>query len=219
MRLLYTFCFLWILWGCQSESTQPKTGPELIERSIQFHDPKGQWSTFQGTMVFQDSLPPGRGSRFYKVTLDNSNSLMNYCIEGLAYEVRQDSVQVLEGEVEDAQALRMRNYYTYLWGLPMKLKDPGTQIEEEIREEELNGVNYQVVRVPYEEDVWYFYINPENYQMEAYKFYKDEEAGVGEIIYLEGLTSMGGMQIPSNRSWYRTEKPEFLGTDQLVRVE
>lgn len=205
--------------SCQSDSDKALTGPELIEKSIEFHDPKGNWGSFEGTFVFQDSLPPGRDSRFYKVTLDNSKSKMKYWIEGLEYEVIQDSVSVLEGEVEDARALRMRNYYTYLWGLPMKLQDQGTQIDSEVDEEEIKGKTYKVVRVPYEEDIWYFYLDPETYQMEAYKFYKDEPNQVGEIIYLEGLTEAKGMKIPSNRTWYRTEKPEFLGTDQLKSVE
>lgn len=55
--------------------------------------------------------------------------------------------------------------------------------------------------------------------MAAYKFYKDEPNQVGEIIYLEGIEEYQGMRIPANRTWYRTEKPEFLGTDKLIRIE
>lgn len=51
------------------------------------------------------------------------------------------------------------------------------------------------------------------------KFYKDEEKGVGEVIYLDGLMNVGEMKIPSHRTWYRTEKPEFLATDKLLRIE
>ena len=117
------------------------------------------------------------------------------------------------------RALRLRNYYTFLWGLPMKLMDPGTLIEDLVREDTLEGKTYRVVRVPYENDIWYFYLNPENYRMEAYKFYKDEPQGKGEIIYLEGEYDFLGMKIPKNRTWYRTEKPEFLGTDMLKSVD
>lgn len=144
---------------------------------------------------------------------------MVYRNQDLNYIVWNDSVQVFNGEIENERAIRMRNYYTYLWGLPMKLNDPGTQIDSEVGKEELNGKRYLVARVPYEKDIWYFYIDPETFQMEAYKFYQDEPNQKGEIIYLDGLSEYKGLQIPANRSWYRTENDEFLGTDQLRGIK
>jgi hypothetical protein len=54
--------------------------------------------------------------------------------------------------------------------------------------------------------------------MEAYKFYQDEPNQKGEIIYLDGLMDFQGLKIPANRTWYRTETPEFLGTDKLIEI-
>ncbi|WP_144602344.1 DUF6503 family protein [Algoriphagus algorifonticola] len=195
------------------------TGNELIKKSIEFHDPKNQWKNFKSTLVIQDSLPEGRDSRFYEVSFENNLSKMVYRIEGLHYLVWNDSIQVFEGVIEAESAFRMRNYYTYLWGLPMKLKDPGTLIDDKVFQEELNGKSYLVVRAPYEKDVWYFYLDPQTYAMEAYKFYQNEATKKGEIIYLEGLTEYDGLKIPTNRSWYRTETPEFLGTDMLLEIK
>ncbi len=191
----------------------------MIAASINYHDPNNQWDEFQGKFFFEDSLPPSREDRVYQVELDNPKSEMTYSIEGLSYKVIQDSVVSIEGEVDPARALRMRNYYTYLWGLPMKLNDPGTIIEEEVSEEVLDGVTYHVVRVPYEKDIWYFYLDQETYRMAAYKFYQDEPNLKGEIIYLDGEMEFKGMKIPQNRTWYRTEKPEFLATDKLVKMQ
>lgn len=206
--------------GCAERTSEtPLTGSEIIEKSIRYHDPNGNWSELKASFVIQDSLPAGKDSRFYEFSLDNSQSKMVYRIQGLNYIVWNDSVQVFEGEVENERALRMRNYYTFLWGLPMKLTDPNTRIEEKVSSEQLNGKTYQVVRVPYEKDVWYFYIEPETYRMAAYKFYQDEPAGKGEIVYLEGEKEFEGMKIPANRTWYRTETPEFLGTDKLLEIK
>ena len=144
---------------------------------------------------------------------------MLYKIDGLEYQVHHDSLQVEMGEITLDRALRSRNYYTFLWGLPMKLQDHGTDIDALASMEELDGKEYHVVRVPYEKDIWYLYLEPETYRMAAYKFYQDEPNQKGEIIYLEGMTEFEGMKIPSNRTWYRTETPEFLGTDKLVRIE
>lgn len=206
--------------GCSDQNSDKNlTGPELIRRSIRYHDPNGTWPKLKASFVIQDSLPAGRDSRAYEFSLDNSQSKMVYRIDGLNYIVWNDSVQVFEGDIENERALRMRNYYTYLWGLPMKLADPNTQIDENVTSEILKGKSYLVVRVPYEKDIWYFYIEPETYRMAAYKFYQDEIAGKGEIIYLKGEKEFEGMKIPANRSWYRTEKQEFLGTDMLLEIK
>lgn len=213
------FLILGIIACLSCESQTPKTGRDLIENSIKYHDPKGEWGKLKATFDLKDSLPSGRDSRTYQFALDNSNSKMSYSIEGLKYEVWSDSVVQIQGEIEKERALRMRNYYTYLWGLPMKLKDPGTIIEEEIKTEKLKGKEYLVVRVPYENDIWYFYFDPETYRMEAYKFYKDEPNQIGEIIFLDGEIEYSQMKIPANRTWFRTENPEFLGTDMLQEIK
>lgn len=212
------FFILALTFGCETPSEQ-LSGPELIQKSIEFHDPNQVWPRLKATFSFTDSLPAPRESRSYSVSLENNLSKMVYRNQDLNYIVWNDSVQVFNGEIENERAIRMRNYYTYLWGLPMKLNDRGTQIDSEVGKEELNGKRYLVARVPYEKDIWYFYIDPETYQMEAYKFYQDEPNQKGEIIHLDGLSEYKGLKIPANRSWYRTENGEFLGTDQLRRIE
>jgi hypothetical protein len=206
-------------YSCKTKTAEPVIGRDYILKSIQYHDPEGSWTTLKATFVIQDSLPAGRDSRFYEFSLDNDQSKMVYKINRLHYIVWNDSVQVFEGEIEKERALRMRNYYSYLWGLPMKLMDLGTEIEDSVKLEILDGVSYYVVRVPYEKDIWYFYLEPETYRMSAYKFYQDEPNQKGEIIFLEGEVEFQGMKIPANRSWYRTETPEFLGTDQLLEIK
>ncbi len=216
----FYFVLCLFVFSCNSISdSNPKTGKELILKSIEYHDPNNNWSYLKASFVIQDSLPPGRDSRLYEVFLDNSNSKMGYKIEGLSYEVVQDSLIQKKGEIEEERALRMRNYYTYLWGLPMKLMDNGTLIEDSILHEILEGKEYLVARVPYDKDTWYFYINPKNFRMEAYKFYQDEASLKGEIIYLQNEIEFNTLRIPAKRTWYRTEKPEFLGTDILLEVK
>jgi hypothetical protein len=218
MKKHYLFLFSLIAFACEKPSNQ-LTGPELIQKSIEFHDPNQAWPKLKATFTFTDSLPAPRESRSYTVSLENKLSKMVYRNQDLNYIVWYDSVQVFNGEIENERAIRMRDYYTYLWGLPMKLNDPGTQIDQKVGKEELNGKDYLVTRVPYEKDIWYFYIDPETFQMEAYKFYQDEPNQKGEIIYLAGIKEYKGLKIPANRSWYRTENDEFLGTDQLLGIE
>lgn len=220
MRIFYLLLFALVMASCsKDERHDPKIGRDFIEESIQYHDPNNKWADLKATLIFMDSLPPGRESRSYHVSFDNSKSRMRYWIDGLEYEVIEDSVNILEGEIEKERAIRMRDYYLYLWGLPMKLMDFGTKIDDEVKLESLNGIEYHVVRIPYEKDIWYFYLEPETYRLAVYKFYQDEPNLKGEIIYLEGEGEFDGLKIPSNRTWYRTEKPEFLGTDMLLEIK
>ncbi|MEL6252165.1 MAG: hypothetical protein AAFR87_09155, partial [Bacteroidota bacterium] len=62
-------------------------------------------------------------------------------------------------------------------------------------------------------------INPENYQMEAYQFYKNEEDKKGEMIFLKGLTKVGSMKLPKERTWYDWPQEKLLGTDIVVSGE
>ncbi|NVJ85531.1 MAG: hypothetical protein HWE15_04455 [Algoriphagus sp.] len=218
MRYLSLFSLI-VFISCQGPQESENLGLDLIQKSIAFHDPLNHWKDFKGTMVIHDSLPPGRESRNYQVMIDNSQSIVEYIKEDLHFRVWHDSVEVLKGEVEKSRALMLRNYYTYLWGLPMKILDPGTTISPDATREMLNGKDYWVVKVPYEKDTWYFYLDPNTFQLEAYKFYQDLEAKKGEIIYLDGLLEVDGMKIPKNRSWYRTEVDEFLGEDRLIGID
>ncbi|MDG1276113.1 MAG: DUF6503 family protein [Algoriphagus sp.] len=218
MNKIYLLFIAAVISSCSTPSDQ-LSGPELIQKSIEFHDPNQSWPKLKATFEFTDSLPAPRESRSYSVSFENNLSKMVYRNPTLNYIVWNDSVQVFEGEIENEQAIRMRNYYTYLWGLPMKLNDPATQIDQEVNREELNGKSYLVARVPYEKDIWYFYIDPNSYRLEAYKFYQDEPNQKGEIIYLEGVKEFKGLKIPANRTWYRTETPEFLGTDKLIEIK
>jgi len=97
----------------------------------------------------------------------------------------------------------------------MKLKDKGTLIDSKVIEEEFVGVDCYVLRVPYDEDIWFFYIDKATYAMRGYMFYKDETAKIGEVIYLTEEVKVGDMRIPKKRKWITTPDNKFLGTDIL----
>ncbi|GAA3645364.1 hypothetical protein GCM10022397_32910 [Flavivirga jejuensis] len=117
-----------------------------------------------------------------------------------------------------------KNYYTYLYGLPMKLKDPGTIIEQKVDKKVFKGKNYLVLKVSYKDgvgsDLWYFYFNPESYAMEVYQFFKTDKNGEqindsGEYIILTEEKVINDIRIPKNRAWYYNKDNTYLGTDIL----
>lgn len=199
-------------------SAQPFTAAELLKKTIAYHDPQGQWSVFKQQLFFETDMPDGT-IRNSQVKIDNTTGLFEYANPEQSFGIKMDSCYQISGEEQDCERIaRSRNYYVYLWGLPMKLMDAATDMDEKVYTETLNDKSYQVLKVTYPDDVWYFYINPETLAMEAYKFYKDEPNQKGEVIYLEGEMSAQNMKIPTSRAWYRTENDEYLATDRLVRV-
>jgi hypothetical protein len=117
-----------------------------------------------------------------------------------------------------------KNYYTYLYGLPMKLKDPGTNIDPVIETKSFKEKEYLVLKASYDKevgtDVWFFYFDPETYAMEIYQFYKTDENGEmlpdsGEYILLTEETLVSGIKMPKVRAWYYNKDDKYLGTDVL----
>ncbi|WP_298507173.1 DUF6503 family protein, partial [uncultured Maribacter sp.] len=117
----------------------------------------------------------------------------------------------------------MKDYYTYLYGLPMKLKDPGTIIDSIVVRKSFKDKEYLVLKVTYDkevgEDVWYFYFNPNTYAMEVYQFFHDESKNDGEYILLSDEEEIQDIKMPKNRAWYYNKDDKYLGTDILTKTE
>ncbi len=235
-----TFLFFSLLVLTTMAQSQTMTADELLDMSIQFHDPMGRWETCEMELVISMEIPemPTRNSL---VTINNEKGtfalqyvskghLLEYQVDGL------DSATVFSDFIEAtgrtdidsldlsaARARRWRNYYSYLYGLPMKLKDSGTNIDPEVIQDSFNGEEVLAIRVTYEaevgNDIWYFYFHPNTYAMVGYRFYHDESINDGEYIILDGMEIQNGMRIPKNRYWYINEDARFLGADMLMSLK
>ena len=101
----------------------------------------------------------------------------------------------------------------------MKLKDPGTIVNEKVEKKVFKGKEYYVLKVNYTEavgkDVWYFYFDPVTYAMEVYQFYHDQNKNDGEYIILEDMEIVNEIKMPKTRAWYYNKDNKYLGTDIL----
>ncbi len=200
---------------------QVRSSQEILEKSIQYHDPEGQWPLFKERLFFKADLAD-KSEIFTEIEIDNRRGYFKFKQEEANTEIGilQDSCFIISGDSDCNAIKKTRNYWIYLWGLPMKLKDPGTNVDTEVQERKLKEFDCYVIRVPYVKDTWYFYIDKSNFALRAYEFFVDEEKRIGERIYLEGEFSIDKMRIPQSRSWYYThEDKRFLATDQLLKNE
>jgi len=231
----YLCLFLCLAYGIQA-ACQEITGDGLLQKAIAYHDPQNEWQSFNGK--FQITMnTPNDSSRITDITLDlpqryfslfttpDGNKVEQIIEKGKCSFTINGSTQLSEEAIKKhrlncERATTMKNYYTYLYGLPMKLLDSGTLVEPKVERRSFKGKEYLVLKVKYEEgvgkDIWYFYFDPKSYAMEVYQFYHDETKNDGEYILLSGLENVNGIKMPKTRAWYMNKDNKYLGTDVLV---
>jgi len=218
--------------------TQEITGDELLKKAIQFHDPNNNWSTFNGelfvTMETPKSVPRESNininipKEYFSVTAKRDTIITEYIVDKnkISFSLNGDKNPSEELKkkysLTKERANLYKNYYTYLYGLPMKLKDEGTIIDQKVERKTFKGKEYLVLKVNYSKEVgkdtWYFYFNPKTYAMEVYQFFK-ETKDRGEYILLSGLETINDIKMPKVRAWYYNKNNGYLGTDILSKIK
>jgi hypothetical protein len=211
---------------------QDISGEELLNKAIEYHDPNGNWGKFNATLSVSMETPKS-SPRYSEIKIDLPNEYFYLkatrdTVE-TSYTITKDKCRT---SIIDSTSLQRnpcetaalyKNYYTYLYGLPMKLKDPGTQIDDKVELKNFNGKEYLVLKVTYDEsvgtDVWFFYFDPKSYAMEIYQFFKGDPLGqgkdTGEYILLSEEKIINEIKMPRLRAWYYNKNDEYLGTDTL----
>lgn len=218
--------------------SQPPTGPDLLQKSIQYHDPKGQWSSAQVDLFLEqrlsDDIPVSQqvqidlpNEHFSLLWKKGAESRYRALTAGICKHKLNGSSEVSEAEAKQYKldcktTARYKDYYIYLYGLPMKLTDPGTQVRDSVYQRDFYGKESWVLTIEYEpevgEHIWEIYLDPSTYAMIGYAFYKDPVSRKGEYILIEGELRYQKMRIPKDRSWYTYPENELLGTDYLLRA-
>nr|WP_299382509.1 DUF6503 family protein [Allomuricauda sp.] len=233
MRTIVTI--LGVLLISSTGMAQSITPKDVLEKSIAFHDPNNNWGKFQGSFkVVMETPNSSNRSSVIHLDIPKQQFVLEVEKDGAKYAYSFDKKECtitlnnsndISGEDRKKYRLtcergqKMRDYYTYLYGLPMKIKDPGAHLGEQVERKTFKGKEYLVLKVTYDEnvgrDVWYFYFDPSTYAMEVYQFYHDVTKGDGEYITLQGLEEINGIKMPKTRAWYYNKNNKYLGTDIL----
>lgn len=232
MRWIYLLFLLSLTQYCYG---QMLSGPALLDKAIKYHDPHDSWSTFNNKLQVTMSMPdkedrvsdisinlPAESFQIITTKEDTRTTqtldkdVCHYTLNG-EQNISQEDLEKHRLNCDRTKLLR--NYYTYLYGLPMKLKDRGTIVDPIVQEKEFKGKTYKVLKVTYEQEVgkdtWYFYFDPETYAMEIYQFFKVEADNDGEYILLSDEEVISGIKMPKTRAWYYNKEDKYLGTDVL----
>ena len=229
---------LLILFIAVSGFSQTMTGDELLEKAIQFHDPNGNWNTFKGELFVTMETPKNadRKSRinidlpnqYFSVLAKRDTIITEFIVDKENCTFSLNGKQDLSADLKKKYSLNCeradlyKNYYTYLYGLPMKLKDDGTIIHQKVEKRQFKGKDYLVLKATYNKEVgkdtWYFYFNPETFAMEVYQFFKGTKDS-GEYILLSGIETINAIKMPKVRAWYYNKDNNYLGTDILSKTK
>ncbi|MDG5490816.1 DUF6503 family protein [Psychroserpens sp. SPM9] len=236
----YMTCIVILLLSVQLLTAQELTGNLLLDKAIKYHDPNGNWSTFNGTLHITMETPnnSNRDSKidinlpedYFYVSAKRDTTTTEYMVKNADCTIKLNGktnlteAQLKAKNLSCERAQMYKNYYTYLYGLPMKLKDEGTIIHDKVERKTFKGKTYVVLKVSYEKsvgsDVWFFYFDPKTYAMEVYQFFKTNDKGElqsdsGEYILLTETAIINGIKMPKNRAWYYNKDGKYLGTDKL----
>ncbi|MUU79334.1 DUF6503 family protein [Winogradskyella endarachnes] len=237
MKSFFTIILFCFSFTCLAQNI---TSKEILQNTIKYQDPNGNWQNFNETFTVVMTTPKSSNRKSvitinlpkekFKVTATKDSITTTYSLDKSQCQLQYngkvlDSVSAKTKKMSCGRAFLYKNYYTYLYGLPMKLKDSGTNLSDKVEKKTFKGKEYLVLKVTYDEavgsDVWYFYINPETYALEVYQFFKTDDNGEikpesGEYILLSEEVIINDIKIPKVRAWYYNKDDKYLGTDTLI---
>lgn len=231
--------YLFLLLSFQIVKAQDLSGTELLDKAITYHDPNGNWPHFKGDLNITMATP-NNPKRISQITIDLPNQyfyvkaqrdsiITEYSVKNEDCTIKLNGsetfseAQIKTHHLNCDRANLFKNYYTYLYGLPMKLHDEGTIIHDKVERKTFKGNDYLVLKVTYDDtvgsDVWYFYFDSQTYAMKVYQFFKTDDGKVtsdsGEYILLSEEAVINNIKIPKVRAWYYNKDDKYLGTDTL----
>lgn len=197
-----------------------QTAEEILQKAAAYHDPNGEWKSLKATFTYKETRP-NDDPRKTILTLDNPRNWhkLNRNDEEVYVVNGKGEVSIEKGDGDQARGKLLRNYYVFLWGLPMKLLDRGTPIQEQLETRKIKAIDCHGLVVNYEKETYTFYFSKKDFRMVAYQFFKNDDSGKEEIIHLDKEIKVGGMRIPKERAWYELPGNKYLGTDILESTE
>ena len=215
--------------------SQAPSPNSVLHKSLAFHDPYERWDTTPFELVIKESRPGKEDRRkilFFHIHqqqfhLDHTmgNHRLEYKIDSGKVSLLYDGSDHYSGEMQKKyklsadHAFSLRDYYMFLFCLPMKMRDPGAIWDPVVKEATFNDQSAWAVRVTYEpsvgNDTWFFYFDKETYAILGCRFYHDEQKGDGEYITFSGIEDINGVKFPKIRRWHLNRTGTFLGSDTI----
>jgi hypothetical protein len=243
-----TLVLLMLASGCQPANQEGTmavaevslTGPEVLDRTIAYHDPQGKWDQFAGVVRLTTGMSNGRPSYEY-LELDNSKDLYQSTrVRGETVVVRgirgEECYREVNGNknppeehikqygLSEDQIHRQRPYHSAHIGWPMCAKAAGVKADEAVEQTELRGNpvlavdlsgDPATVSIPYWSRKVTLYVDPETYAMRGLR----NETGQNGLVVMEGEIEVGGVKMPQVKTVYKQSDGTLRFTDLFTNVQ
>lgn len=215
-----------------NEKTPALNSRDIIQKSIAFHDPDSHWNQlkaefhFSSSFSFNDSIPEA-----LEISIDVAKNALRYhnldrkvdfsFTPDSCWSHQNSSVVSLLSENGPSDCNNYKwthNFYTYIWGLPMKLNDPGVIPSNKVLTTVINGISCYQVEIAYAAETYQFYFAKENYELIAFEFLKNDNSGKGEYIILEGIYEYNSILFPAKRTWMHLQDRSQIGVNQVDSI-
>jgi hypothetical protein len=207
------FAFPFVLLSCSQQQRNPEQS--ILEKSIAFHDPSNQWETFRDSFkLTSNSKWSEWKDEHLQIMIDVPHNTVKY--HNIEKKVKclfeQDSSFALIDSCDCSPYNSWtKDFYTYIWGLPMKLKDPKTTITQLPNKIMFFEDSCYVLQTEYSNEQWEYYISDEDYYLAGFRFEKKDGSG-GEIVRNVGIENWNGINTPLKRVWFELNE-SLVGTD------
>ena len=232
----FVLLFLLTLMSCQPAEKE-LSAQELLERSIQKHDPKGEWNEAEFIVRIQEPRLQNP-VRFSEVSINNKtgafelkrnreDKVASYQIDSngvttvlLDNQVVQDSTLIDRYMLQDLRVQNYQRFYQILLGLPMSLDadvlDTMGSVSEVVFNEKSSYRIEITLKKPLFSDHWNLFISKDDFRLLGIEMVFPDNANKGERLYFNKTLQIGNIQIPRIRHWYELDD-SYSGSDVIVK--
>ena len=237
-----------LLFSCKTylpnvwdKTQEAKTAQDWINYSIAYHDPQNNWPRFKAQIESYSKVDRGADTlqtstrrlafenprSYFDCSMKVKNYTMNLKLDEKTCVTTWDKPDVSQEErdryyKECAFTKNYRDYYRYLIGIPMVLKDELTIVNPSVEEETIDGKSYKRITVNYapvdKHPTWQFYIDPGSGRLVRSKFFRyneKEKKHTGEILDYPEHQLFQGMQMRTKMIWYYLDQ-KFLADESYT---
>jgi len=207
------------IFGCNSnQEKKVLSAEEILLRSIKSHDPHDNWKNLQKQFFFTLTRVDRVDST--TIALNNTNQIFTHTSNHMTFKMKQNVCDSSVTKINCERQKWLKDYYSYLWGLPMRLKHDLNLLDKKVDTVNFNNTKTMRLKINYKKDVWYYFISLNNFELVGVEFYFDKEEKKGERILFEVNKIINEIKIPNSRVWYNLENNDenFLAKELLYKV-
>jgi len=220
------------------EDEIPFTAEEILEKSIQFHDPDGKWKSFSGALKLIFTNPTGYTagteiieidvtSDFYKCTrIQGGIQYVKGIKDGKSFisfngDSHPTANQIEEFGLNNDQIEQMKDWHFFHFGKMMYLKGIGAELLGEVTKKEFNGrecyqitlnVPEEMVKIQSLKGKNIFHLDASNFELAGF------QNSVGTAFY-NGSLEINGIKTAIVGRYFSPDNNDFFGVDLFSRAD